>query len=181
MTRYFVELYAGTRYPTDGCTLHLTDNDVEKLVAALPRLESLRLGAPCSLNSCDTTAASLLPISTRCLGLTVLEVHFNTITIVVGIRRPLDGGSGHDGAKCKVENLMVARLPHEMDQEHAEVAMTEFRIIFLCLMNLTDCEGRWYEVRSRLDGANGNMFDVDAGIFGLFPFGQPPIISAEDL
>ena len=154
---------------------------MEKLVAALPRLESLRLGAPCSLNSCDTTAASLLPISTRCLGLTVLEVHFNTITIVVGIRRPLDGGSGHDGAKCKVENLTVARLPHEMDWEYVEVAMTGFRVMFPCPVNLTDCDGRRYEVRSRLHGVDGNTFDVSAGIFALFLFGQPFIISAEDL
>ena len=80
-------------------------------------LESLRLRVPCSLNSCNTAAASLLSISTHCPGLTALETHFNTITIVADMRHLLDRGSGLDGGKCKVENLMVARLSHEMDQE----------------------------------------------------------------
>ena len=88
---------------------------------------------------------------------------------------------GLDGAKCKVENLTVARLPHEMDREYFEVAVTGFRIIFPCLVNLTDCDGHRHEVRSRLDGVDGNTFDVSAGIFALFLFGQPFIISAEDL
>ena len=147
--RNLVALYVGTRFPMDGCTFHLTDDDVEKLVAALPRLESLQLGVPCSLNSCNTTAASLLSISTHCPGLIALETHFNTITIVADMRRLLDGSAELDGAKCKVNNLMVARLPHEMDQEYVEVVMRGFRIIFPCLVNLTDCDGRWYEVRSR--------------------------------
>ena len=88
---------------------------------------------------------------------------------------------GLDGAKCKVENLTVARLPHEMDWEYVEVAMTGFRVMFPCPVNLTDCDGRRYEVRSRLHGVDGNTFDVSAGIFALFLFGQPFIISAEDL
>ena len=179
--RNLVALYVGTRCPTDGCTFRLTDDDVEKLVTALPRLESLQLGIPCSLNSCGTTAASLLLISTHCPGLTVLEIHFNTFAIVADMRRLLDGDSVRDGVKCKVQNLMVARLPHEMDREYVEVAMTGFRTIFPYLANLTDCDGRWYEVRSRLHGVNGDVFDVNAGIFGLFPFGQPRIIGAEDL
>ena len=76
---------------------------------------------------------------------------------------------------------MFARLPHEMDLEYVEVVMTGFRAIFPMLGESYDCDGRWYEVRSRLHGVNGNIFDVNGGIFGLFPFGQPLIISAEDL
>ena len=48
------------------------------------------------------------------------------------------------------------------------------------LVNLMDRDGRRYEVRSRLDGVIGNTFDVDASTFGLFPFGQPLTIGAED-
>ena len=110
-------LYAGTHFPTDGCTFHLTDDNLEKLVAALPRLESLQLGVPCSLNSCNTTAASLLSISIYCPGQTVLETHFDNITIVADMRRLFDGGSGFQGAKRKVENLMVVRSGARLRQD----------------------------------------------------------------
>ena len=179
--RNLAVLYVGTRCPTGGCTFHLTDDNVEKLVAGLPRLESLQLGIPCSLNSCNTTAASLLSISTHCPELTVLETHFNTITIVANMRRLLDGGSGYDGAKCKVRNLMIARLPHEIDREYVEIVMRGFRTIFPCLMNLTDSDGRWYEVSSILHEVDGDTFGVGPGMFGLFPLGQLRVTGAEDL
>ena len=65
----------------DGCTFLLTDSDITKLADALPDIKSLRLGSPCSANSCHTTAFSLLTLSTHCLKLKNLEIHFNTTKI----------------------------------------------------------------------------------------------------
>jgi len=66
----------------ETCLFHLTDDDLENLAAALPHLESLRLGQPCNFGSCKTTVAALMSISVHCLDLTVLETHFNTLEIV---------------------------------------------------------------------------------------------------
>ena len=104
--------------------------------------------APWSLNSFNTGAAFLLSISSIVRD-SALETLFNAITIVADMRQMFDGGSGHEGAKCKVENFMVACLPREMDLEYVEVVITEFRTIFPCSVNLKDRDGRRYEVRSR--------------------------------
>lgn len=42
----------------EGCVFHLTDDDMESLAAALPRLKYLQLGRPGHSNSCNTTVAS---------------------------------------------------------------------------------------------------------------------------
>lgn len=64
------------------CTFRLNNDDVTKLAMALPQLESLLLGYPCSQNTCATTVACLLPISVYCVKLRELEIHFNTTNIV---------------------------------------------------------------------------------------------------
>jgi len=63
------------------CSFVLNDGNVVELAAALPRLETLRLGSPCIQNTCATTVACLLPISVYCAELMELEIHFNTTNI----------------------------------------------------------------------------------------------------
>ena len=62
-------------FSTESCTFHLTDDDMENLASALPRLNILRLGEPCCGGSCNTTVASLMSVSVHCLDLEVLETH----------------------------------------------------------------------------------------------------------
>ena len=64
-----------------GCTFLLTDEDVANLADALPEIKRLELGSPCSANRCHTTALSLFTLSTHCLQLKTLEIHFNTTGI----------------------------------------------------------------------------------------------------
>ena len=78
LTRVFVD---GSCSKEGGCTFYLTDDDITKLADALPDIRSLRLGAPCSANSCHTTTFSLFTLSTRCLRLVSLEIHFNTMDV----------------------------------------------------------------------------------------------------
>jgi len=131
-----------------GCAFHLTDDDVEELAATLPRLKSLRLGTACDSNSCRTTVASLLSISVHCPDLTLLETHFNTLTIVDDVKRLHDGGSGRGNAKCKLRMLMVGYLPLEVRGEDIEILVVGFKAIFPCLLDLTDHNGRWYKLGS---------------------------------
>jgi hypothetical protein len=137
--------------PNPGdCTFRLTDDNVESLAAALPRLEMLELGRPCHLNSCNTTVASLLSISNHCPALTGLEIHFKTLTIVDDIRRLL-GGRTSDQPKCRVHELSVGDLPLEVGGEDIDTVAMGLKAIFPCLMDFPDSEGQWDEVKSKLE------------------------------
>jgi len=133
----------------EGCLFRLTDNDMEKFAAALPRLEILELGRPCRSNSCSNTVASLLPISVRCLDLTVLEIHFNTKTIVADMQRLLNRAAGSDKAKCKLSHLKVGNLPLEVRREDIEIVAMGFKVIFPSLEVAGDY-GCWRALRSKL-------------------------------
>ena len=117
-------------YNGGSCAFRLTDDNIEDLVAALPGLKSLQLGAPCWINSCDTTVASLLSISVHCPNLTALQAHFSTRTIVSDMQRLLDGGAGRDRAKCKLWRLAVWYLPLEVGEEDIETVVMGFKAIF---------------------------------------------------
>ena len=126
------------------------DNNMENLVTALPQLESLELGDVCELNSCNTTVTSLLSISLHCLDLTILEVHFNTQTIVSDMRRLLDGGTGRDRAKCQLRNLDVGWLPLEVDGEDIETVAMGFKVIFPCLTGFECWDDSWRRLEAKL-------------------------------
>jgi len=128
---------------TEGCMFHLTDDDMEDLAAALPRLEILELGAPCYCNSCNNTVDSLLSISVHCLDLTFLETHLNATTIVDDMRRLLDRGTGSDTPKCKLSKLRTGCLPLELHEEDIETVAMGFKVIFPCLKSVF-YNSRWH-------------------------------------
>jgi len=123
---------------------------MENLAAALPRLKHLRLGQPCRSNTCNTTVASLVSISVRCLDLTVLETHFNTLTIVDDVRGLLDGGAGRDQAKCKLRSFSVGNMPLQVRMEDIEIIATGFKAIFPCLADVRGSGGHWQQLKSKL-------------------------------
>jgi len=154
--RNLVRLHVTTFCGGDGsCNFHLTDDIVENLAAALPYLEGLQLGQPCSSNACNTTVASLLSISTHCLGLTLLETHFNTLTIVGDMQRLLDGGSWRDKGKCGLRKLVVGFLPVEVGKEDTETVVEGFKVIFPCLDGITNYGGHhgghWDKLVERIE------------------------------
>lgn len=146
-----------------GCPFRMTDDDVNDLTSALPRLKTLGLGDPCGLNSCETTVASLLSISVHCLDLTVLYIHFNTLTIVEDTQRLLDEGSGRDRAKCKLEDLWVGSMPLEIRSEDVETVATGLKAIFPSLI-CAGYDGRWCELRANFFRwrVAGDAFEVGA-------------------
>jgi len=135
----------------EGCISRLTDDDVESLAAALPRLTNVELVKPCRHNSCKTTISSLLSLSIHCLGLKFLEIHFNTQTIVGDMRRLLDGGLGRDKAKCELWYLPAGNSPLEVRREDAETIAMGFKAIF---PHLDSCNGggEWRLVLTALAG-----------------------------
>ena len=143
---------------TEGCTFRLTDNDVENFASGLPRLRELEFGLPCHFNSCDTTVASLLSISTHCLDLVALEIHFNTRTIVGDIQRLVDGGAQHDEAKCALWSLTVGSLQPVVREEDIETVAMGLKIIFPRLVNISYHKSRWYEVKHRLSRRSFGSF-----------------------
>ena len=117
-----------------SCAFRLTDGDMENIATTLPRLENLQFGRPCDSSSYKTTIASLLSISTHCPGLTFLEVHFNTLSIVDDVRHLLDRDAGRDKSKCKLRYLSVGDLPFEARGKDVEIVARWFRVVFPCLV-----------------------------------------------
>jgi len=153
--RNLVTLYAGNGFCEMGiiCTFGLTDNDVENLAVALPSLVNLQLGEACGSNSCRTTISSLLSISTHCLEITALEIHFNTQTIAIDIQRLLNEGSECDKPRCALRNLSVGCLPLRVREEDIGPIAMGFTDIFPCLENFSSYggdRGRWKRMISTL-------------------------------
>ena len=69
-----------------GCSFSLTNQDVIQLSAALPRLEVLDFGNPCSLSTCRTTISSFLALSVHCKDLHRLKIHLNTTNLTSDIQ-----------------------------------------------------------------------------------------------
>jgi len=77
------------------CSFGLNNGNVNKLAAALPRLETLLLGLRCFENTCATTVACLPPISVHCPQLMESEIHFNTTNIVDDFWNIAKPATGH--------------------------------------------------------------------------------------
>jgi len=152
--RNLVTLYVGNGYcGMGGCAFGLTDDDVENLVVTLPSLVSLQLGKVCGLNSCHTTVSSLLSISVHCLGLSVLEIHFNTDTIAGDIQRLLGEGSGREEPRCALRSLWVGYLPLRVLKGDIGTIAMGFADIFPCLEDFSSYGGdfgSWERVTSIL-------------------------------
>ena len=135
-----------------GCGFHLTDDDMENLAAAIPRLKILQIGLPCRFNFCNTTVASLLSIYTHCLDLESLEIYFNTLTIVEDMQCLLSMSSGYDKAKCRLWDLVVGYILLGVGKEDIELIMMGFKVIFPCLTDFADYCGHWWKLRHKLWG-----------------------------
>lgn len=77
------------------CPFKLTDEDIEELVRALPKLESLRFGhLPCS-HPANSTVKSLVSIAKHCKHLNDLVIHTNVEAIVNEASQPFHRGDDH--------------------------------------------------------------------------------------
>ena len=77
-----IDVFFGMECFMQPCVSEFTNQDVERLATALPKLEALTLGTwPCNSNTCPTTVRSLLFLSIHCTKLKYLNIHFRTANL----------------------------------------------------------------------------------------------------
>jgi len=146
----------------DSCLFRLTDGGMEDLAAALPRLKCLWLGNACRLDTCKTTVASLMSLSIHCPNLLLLGTHFNTRTIVEYMQGLLDGGVGHDRAKCQLRSIFVGDIPLRLDSADLQTVAMGFSLIFPHMTQLVGSNGHWSELGRRMRGVGGDYSKAKA-------------------
>ena len=135
-----------------GCSFHLTDDDVGKIVAALPNLTTLNLGRACSADSCETTIASLLIISTGCKNLKHLTLHFRTRNLLHDLKSMPNDPRLRDLfqlPRCGLELLDASRAPLRMAQGYKRTA-EEFLRIFPSIRKVSGGKKGWQMVNRKL-------------------------------
>ena len=123
------------------CIFKLNNDNVTELAVALPQLELLVLGRPCSNNTCTTTVACLLSISVHCVKLRTLVIHFNTTNIVNDLKGISGDPRFHElrsRPKCKLPLLHVHQMPLTLDEADLETAVNGMVVIFPSLRYCTE-------------------------------------------
>ena len=136
MFRNLVDLDVGATCRDGQCTFKLNNDDVTELSVALPRLERLHLGTPCSENTCATTTTCLLLISIHCPGMNDLAIHFNTTNIVGDLKNiSVDPRFQelHSLPRCQLWYLDVSNMPLVLDESDFQTVVDGMRGIFPCL------------------------------------------------
>ena len=91
------------------CGVKLDDSTISDLATALPQLTSLGLGGiPCGASTSDVTVVSLVALSTNCVDLFYLRLHFNTRDITARGTHP---NSQERKFTCKLRILSVGSQP----------------------------------------------------------------------
>ena len=136
------------------CTFMLDNDNVAKLVMALPQLGHLVLGHPCFENSCATTVACLLSISVYCAKLETLEIHFNTTNILEDFKYISEDPKFRELRslpRCSLSFLDVFAMPLTLNTSGYQAVADGMVDIF---PSMKRCEGLseevWNEVSKRL-------------------------------
>ena len=142
----------------DRCVFKLNDSSATQLAMALPQLESLFLGHPCSKNTCATTATCLLQLSVHCTKLRNLTVHFNTTNIVNDLKnisqdprfQPL-----HSLPRCTLSRLGVHLIPLTLDEPGLETVAYWMVNIFPSLKCFEGIADTWDDISVRITKLQG--------------------------
>ena len=136
-----------------GCTFSLTDGDVAEIAIALPNLVNVTFGEVCPADSCKTTVRSLLFLSTSCIELETLEIHFNTRNLRDDLESipenpRLRGLCGLP--RCRLEWLTVANAPLRIAEEDHGPVVAGFLRIFQSVERVSGVDEGWDRLSSRL-------------------------------
>jgi len=143
---------SGCFFGGTACESRYSDQDVEGLAIALPRLEILMLGQwPCAANTCPTTFLSLLLLSIHCTKLKRLCIHFHMTNMLTEVMAMLDYAYSHDlhrRPKCALEMLVTGEQIPQLKDYEIELVSMGMAIIF---PSLTQVEGTgWDRLRRML-------------------------------
>ena len=139
------ELCLHTPCTKERCSFQLNDSIISELAEALPRLRSLQLGSfPCGASTSDVTITSLVALSTNCVDLDYLRLHFDANNI---ISRNTHANSQTHKFVCKLRTLSVdSQL---LPSDHNDILLVAFTIlhIFPHLETISGPLRRWDRVR----------------------------------
>ena len=138
----------------DRCTFYLNNDDVAGLATTLPQINHLSLGRPCFKNACATTVACLLLLSTHCIKLKSLEIHFNTTNIVGDFADMVVNSRLLEIdrlPRCKLSRLDVSRTPLDLSPIGFELVATGMRGIFPDLGGIAGQEQIWHKLNERME------------------------------
>ena len=143
-----VELQIMTECMFSGpCVSHLTDEDVEQLVIALPKLEAVTLGEwPCDSDTCQTTIRSLLSFSTHCAKLRYLNIHFRTANLRADMLDLLGNRHSRDlysKPKCVLKTLVTKSLPLKLSDYDPGLISIGMLMIFPSLTKFVSESSTW--------------------------------------
>ena len=148
-----LEVWGHEESGEDQCTFGLSDESVTELATALPRLEYLFLGRPCSKNTCATTVACLLQISVHCVKLRAMEIHFNTMNIVDDLRnisKDLRFQELRSLPKCTLTKLFVGQMPLTLNEPGFGTVVDGMTAIFPSLERCLGSREAWNELSRRI-------------------------------
>lgn len=154
------------------CAFRLSDDDVTKLTMALPQLEHLSLGRPCLKNTCATTVACLFQTSVHCVKLRILEIHFNTTTIV-GDLKNISRNPRFQGIrslpKCRVSHMYVDQIPLVLDEPDLETVVNGMVDIFPSLNHCFGLGRVWSRISERITELRESQRIVGESSLGFPP------------
>ena len=126
------------------CGVKLDDSIISDLAVALPQLEHLGLGStPCDASTSDVTIASLVALSTNCVNLDYLRLHFNTNDIIT---RGTHKNSQAHKFTCKLRTLSVGFQPLSPSPNDIFLITLTILHIFPHVENILPAGGNWNQV-----------------------------------
>jgi len=131
------------------CGTQLNDSIISELAMALPRLTSLTLGdIPCKASTSDVTITGLVALSTNCVDLDFLQLHFNTKDI---ISHGTHANSQTHKSTCKLRTLTVGSQP--LPSNRNDILLVTFTIlhIFPHLESISYAIGDWKQVKQGVE------------------------------
>ncbi|KAF9646539.1 hypothetical protein BDM02DRAFT_3270902 [Thelephora ganbajun] len=141
--------------PTVCQTFDLTDDNIDLLTKAMPRLESLAIGEePCGVPS-QITFKSLYIISRRCPRLTTLQIHFNPALFVTKVDTDSESGDVALGLPdlksppsdlCSVTTIDVGNIPLPTESNTSYIMALGLLGVFPRLEKLEYGEGDWEDI-----------------------------------
>jgi hypothetical protein len=144
-----LDLKIGTRCFMRPCISQFTDQDVERLAIALPKLEALTLGWPCEADTCPTTVRSLLFLSIHCTKLKHLYIHFRVSSLQEDMVDTLDYAYSqglHSKPKCPLEALALGVMPLRLTDNSTMIISIGMVMIFPSLTKIVSMFPNWTQL-----------------------------------
>jgi hypothetical protein len=152
------------------CVSQITDQDVERLAIALPKLEALSLGEwPCGADTCLTTIRSLLFFSIHCPKLRYLSIHFRMANLRADMLDLLGYAYSqglHSRPKCVLGALVTGEMYTKLSDYDPGLISMGMLMIFPSLTKFVTRSPTWtqLEVLVKALGQVGGVVTVTEGL-----------------